>query len=193
MTFDGPIASLPAGRVQAAFGFEHRQAEIDDTPDPNSIASNLYNLTSAAPTRGEDNVNEVFAEIEVPLLADKRGANELTMNGSLRYTNYDSYGSDNTYKFGVMYSPIDWFSFRVTQGTSFRAPALFEQFQGATSGFLSQASDPCNNYWRQERPVAANCASEDPRSSGRSSRRAASACSVKAEPRPASKPRPPTT
>ena len=74
VTFDGPIASLPAGRVQAAFGFEHRDTEIDDTPDPNSIAGNLYNLTSATPTRGEDSVNEVFAEIEVPLLADKPGA-----------------------------------------------------------------------------------------------------------------------
>ena len=86
------------------------------------------------------------------------------MNGSLRYTDYDSYGSDNTYKFGVMYSPIDWFSVRVTQGTSFRAPALFEQFQGATSGFLSQAGDPCNNYGAKgANPVrAANCASEGP-------------------------------
>jgi outer membrane receptor protein involved in Fe transport len=162
VTFDGPVASLPAGRVQAAFGFEHREMEIDDTPDPNSIASNLYNLTSATPTRGDDSVNEIFTEIEVPLLADKPGARQLSVNGSLRYTDYDSYGSDNTYKFGVMYRPIEWFSVRVTQGTSFRAPALYEQFQGPTSGFLSQAWDPCNNWGAPGvNPVrAANCASE---------------------------------
>ena len=154
VTFDGPLASLPAGSLQAAFGIEYRQAEIDDTPDPNSISSNLYNLTSATPTRGKDNVSEVFTEIEVPLLAGVPGANELTFNGSLRYTDYDSYGSDNTYKVGLMYSPVDWFSVRVTQGTSFRAPALFEQFQGPTSGFLSQAMDPCNNYGAQERDGA---------------------------------------
>ena len=162
VTFDGPIASLPAGSVQAAFGFEHRQMEIDDTPDPNSIANNLYNLTSATPTRGDDQVNEIFTEIEVPLLADRPGARELSINGSLRYTDYDSYGSDDTYKFGVMYRPVDWFSLRVTQGTSFRAPALYEQFQGPTSGFLSQAGDPCNNWGAPGvNPVrATNCASE---------------------------------
>jgi outer membrane receptor protein involved in Fe transport len=148
--------------VQAAFGFEHRDAEIDDTPDPNSQSGNLYNFTTAAVTRGEDSVDEVFAEIEVPLLAGKPGARELTLNASTRYTDYDSYGSDNTYKLGLMYRPIDWFSVRVTQGTSFRAPALFEQFQGATSGFLSQQNDPCNNYGGANvNPVrATNCASE---------------------------------
>jgi outer membrane receptor protein involved in Fe transport len=163
VTFDGPVASLPAGEIQTAFGLEHRTAEIDDTPDPNSVASNLYNLTSAAPTRGEDEVIEAFTEIEIPLLAGMRAANELTFNGSFRYTDYDSYGSDTTYKAGLMYSPVDWISFRVTQGTSFRAPALYEQFQGATSGFLSQAMDPCNSYGASPNPVrVANCASELP-------------------------------
>jgi outer membrane receptor protein involved in Fe transport len=162
VTFDGPIATLPAGRVNAAFGYENRQMEIDDTPDPNSVANNLYNLTSATPTRGEDEVNEIFTEIEVPLLSNKPGAEELTINGSWRYTDYDSYGSDDTYKIGLMYRPVDWFSVRVTQGTSFRAPALYEQFQGPTSGFLSQQGDPCNNYGAPGvNPVrVTNCASE---------------------------------
>jgi outer membrane receptor protein involved in Fe transport len=160
-TFDGPIATLPAGRVQAVFGVEHRRAEIDDTPDPNSINANLYNLTSATPTRGKDKVNEVFTEIEVPLLSGKPGANDLRINGSWRYTDYDSYGSDDTYKFGFMWSPIEWVSLRYTRGTSFRAPALFEQFQGPTSGFLSQAGDPCNNWGVNPNPVRqANCAAE---------------------------------
>jgi len=163
VTFDGPLASLPAGPLQAAFGFEYRQAEIDDAPDPNSVANNLYSRASSAPTTGEDNVTEVFTEIEVPLLADKPGVTELTMNGSLRYTDYDSYGSDDTYKIGVMYRPIDWVSFRVTKGTSFRAPALYEQFQGASSGFQPASTDPCNNYGAPNvTPIrAANCASEN--------------------------------
>jgi iron complex outermembrane receptor protein len=162
-TFDGPLATLPAGRVQGVFGIEYRRAEIDDTPDPNSIAGNLYNLTSATPTRGKDNVKEVFTEIEVPLLSGARAAESLTVNGSWRYTDYDSYGSDDTYKLGLMYSPVDWVSLRVTRGTSFRAPALYEQFQGPTSGFLSQAGDPCNNYGASPNPTrVANCASELP-------------------------------
>ena len=43
--------------------------EIDDTPDANSIANNLYGFTASQPTRGKDSVSEVFGEIEVPLLS----------------------------------------------------------------------------------------------------------------------------
>ena len=70
-----------------------------------------------------------------------------------------------TYKLGLMYSPVKWASLRVTEGTSFRAPALYEQYQGATSGFLSQAIDPCNNYGAVQatNPTRfANCAAELP-------------------------------
>ncbi len=145
-TMDGPLARLPAGKLQGVFGLEHRRGEINDMPDPNSIAGNLYSLTSASPTVGEDYVTEAYTEIELPLLSKAPMAHELTANMSYRLTDYDSYGSDTTHKFGLVYSPSNWFSVRATSGTSFRAPALFEQFQGATSGFLSSTNDPCNNF-----------------------------------------------
>lgn len=143
---DGPVFTLPAGEVQAAMGFEHRSAEIDDQPPEDSVNGNLYNLTTAAPTVGDDSVNEVFGEIDVPLLANKPLAEELRLNMSARYTDYESYGEDTTYKVGLNYSPTDWLGFRTSYGTSFRAPALFEQYQGATTGFLSANSDPCYEY-----------------------------------------------
>jgi outer membrane receptor protein involved in Fe transport len=125
------------------------------------IASNLYNFTSATPTRGSDTVWELYGEAELPLLRGVRGAEELTLNVSGRYTDYESYGSDTTYKLGALYSPTKWLSFRASQGTSYRAPALFEQFLGATSGFLAASGDPCNNYATAAAPIRArNCASE---------------------------------
>ena len=161
---DGPLFTLPAGSVQAVLGLEHRQMEIDDQPDENSIAGNLYNLSSATPTKGEDEVTEIYTEIQVPILSGMAFAEDLTFNGSVRYTDYDSYGSDDTYKVGLIYSPVDWFSLRASRGTSYRAPALFEQFQGATSGFRSASLDPCNEYGAAgvNPNRAANCASELP-------------------------------
>jgi iron complex outermembrane recepter protein len=159
---DGPLFTLPAGKVQGVLGFEYRHQHIDDQPDPNSVANNLYNLTSSAPTVGSDAVKEVYAEVEVPLLRDLPLVNDLTFNGSYRYTDYDSYGGDSTYKAGLVYSPVKWLSLRATKGTSFRAPALFEQYQGATSGFLSSAGDPCNNYGVASAQRKANCALELP-------------------------------
>jgi iron complex outermembrane recepter protein len=161
-TIDGPLYNLPAGNLQGVLGLEYRASKINDAPDQNSIDGNLYNLSSAAPTVGKDNVTEVFTEVEVPVLADTANIKEFTLSGSYRLTDYDSYGSGTTYKYGFMLSPSDWLTFRGTVGTSFRAPALFEQFQGATSGFLSSNNDPCNNYDAAgvNPNRAVNCASE---------------------------------
>jgi iron complex outermembrane recepter protein len=159
---DGPLFDLPYGKLQGVFGIEHRRVEMNDRPDPNSVAGNLYNLTSAAPTKGKDNVTELFTELEVPILADLPFAQALSVNGSFRYTDYDSYGSDSTWKLGLLYSPVKWASLRASAGTSYRAPALFEQFQGATTGFLSQANDPCNDYGSKSAIRQANCSAVIP-------------------------------
>lgn len=160
---DGTLFEYADGKkVSAVFGLEYRYAEIDDTPPIDSQNRNLLNLTSATPTRGDDSVLEVFGELESTILEGISGVHELTLNVSGRFTDYDSYGSDWTYKVGGIYAPIEWFSLRATYGTSYRAPALFEQFQGPTTGFLNQSNDPCNDYTAPNRSDAlkANCASE---------------------------------
>ena len=159
---NGTLFQLQHGDVRGAVGAEYRRAEIDDTPSIDSQNGNLYNLSSAAPTRGKDSVWELYGEVEVPVLRGIQGAEELTFNLSGRYTDYESYGSDTTYKIGALYSPVRALTFRAAQGTSYRAPALFEQYVGATTGFLSAAGDPCNNYGAldQTSARARNCASE---------------------------------
>ena len=142
----GPLFSLPYGKVKGAFGVESRNNSIDDTPAADSIAGNLFNFTTSAPTRGSDRANDVFAEIEVPLLKNLPAIQELTLNASSRWSNYESYGSASTYKAGALWTPASWLTLRGTSGTSYRAPALYEQFLGATSGFVSSQNDPCNNW-----------------------------------------------
>jgi outer membrane receptor protein involved in Fe transport len=110
------------------------------------VNGNLYNLTSAGITRGKDAVRELFTEFEVPLLRGKPLAESLTVNLSGRYTDYNSYGSDRTYKFGFGYTPVKWLKIRGTKGSSFRAPALFEQYLSPTSGFYPGNVDPCSEY-----------------------------------------------
>lgn len=159
VTFDGPLFRLPGGNVQIAIGGEYRKSTIDDTPGIDSQNNNLFGFTSSSITRGKDSVKEVFGEIEVPLLADMPFIHRLSFNASGRYTDYQSYGSNETYKVGGQFAPTDFLSFRGSYGTSFRAPALFEQFLGATTGFQSQNNDPCNNYQNSTNEnVRANCA-----------------------------------
>lgn len=159
----GKLLDLPYGKLKGAFGVEVRQYSIDDTPSIDAQIGNLYNLTTSTPTRGKDKVIDTFAELDIPLLANLPAAHELTANVSGRWSNYDSYGSGSTYKAGLLWSPVKWMSLRATQGTSYRAPALYEQFLGATSGFLSSQGDPCNGWSNPTNTNAvrvANCRSE---------------------------------
>ena len=158
---DGPIFKLPAGDLKGAFGLEYRAARINDTPPLASQQANLYNLTAAALTRGADHVFEAYGELEAPIIANQPLIHELTLNVSGRFTDYHSYGVGWTYKASGVYAPTNWLSLRATYGTSYRAPALFEQFQGGTTGFFTGSIDPCNDY--QAHPgtnLFRNCQSE---------------------------------
>ncbi|WP_457418301.1 TonB-dependent receptor domain-containing protein [Roseateles sp. P5_E7] len=156
----GKLFKLPYGDLKGAFGAEFRKASIDDTPSEAMQNANIYNFTSGAPTRGSDQATDVFAELEVPLLKDVTMAKELTLNLSARRADYKSYGTGSTHKIGALWAPAGWISVRGTTGTSYRAPALFEQFVGATTGFLTASGDPCNDYTSKGAVRSANCASE---------------------------------
>ena len=127
-TIDGPLFALPGGDVQLVLGAEYRKQRIDDTPDANAQSGNLFGLTAAVPTRGSDNVKEVFAEVFVPLLADRPFFENLNLDASVRYTDYASYGSDTTYKVAGEWEFFKGFGIRGSYGTSYRAPALQNSF-----------------------------------------------------------------
>lgn len=160
-SLSGELFDLPAGPLAVALGGEWRKEEIDDTPGFNARNSNYWGQTTAGRTAGSDSVKELFGEAEVPLLRGWRLAESLTLDGSYRWTDYDSYGDDSTYKTGVNWQITPEYRLRATKGTSFRAPALYEMFLSNQSGFLSQTSiDPCQatNLVSQTNPIIiANC------------------------------------
>jgi iron complex outermembrane receptor protein len=156
----GDIGTLPAGDVSLAIGVEYRDYSIDDQPDEASQAGDLWNTSSALVTKGQDHVSELFAEIELPLLAGKPGAEEVTLNLSRRHFDYKSYGSDSVWKAGLNWQIIPALRLRATEGTSYRAPALYELFLGDQTGFLDQLSiDPCIDWGNSSNAnIQANCA-----------------------------------
>ncbi len=156
----GPLFKLPGGDLSLALGAEYRSNSINDQPGADSINGNMLNYSSATPTVGSDRVWELFGEIYAPLLSDVPFAYRLAFDASARYTNYRSYGSNTTYKFQGEYRPVKAIGFRASYGTSYRAPALAEQYVGATSGFLGASSDPCDDYRSSSNPIIVqNCAS----------------------------------
>jgi iron complex outermembrane receptor protein len=158
-SINGNLFALPAGDVGFVFGVEGRKDSIDDIPGANARLGNLWGSTSAGRTKGSDEVKEAYTEFEVPLLADLPGVKRLTFNGSFRWTDYDSYGDDTTYKAGLNWQVIDSVRIRGSYGTSFRAPALYELFLANQTGFSAQSSvDPCLNWDTSSNPsLQKNC------------------------------------
>ncbi len=143
----GDVWQAPYGMIAGALGFEIRRDEIDDTPAFNARNNNLWGQTSAGRTAGDDSVAEVFAEVSIPILAGMKFAEDLSIDASTRYTNYDSYGDGSTYKLGLNYQITPEYRVRGTTGTSFRAPALFELYLANQTGFLNQNQiDPCVSW-----------------------------------------------
>lgn len=140
------LFTLPAGDVGAAFGAQLRREEIDDSPGPQAILRNTALFTTAGRTAGSDTILESFAELDVPLLRDLPLAHEVNLNVSGRLSNYDSYGRSSTYKAGLNWAFTPEVRARTSYGTSFRAPALYEQFLGAQVGYSGQTIDPCYDY-----------------------------------------------
>lgn len=163
----GDLFKLPAGPVGAAFGFAYRHDEINDTPGPITLAGNIWGSSTSGITAGKDKTKEVYGELSVPILKDMFLARSVDLSLSGRYTDVDSYGSDQTYKIGLNWQLIPSVRLRATKGTSFRAPALFELYKNAETSFLSQRSvDPCIRWAANlaagtlPQYVANNCAAD---------------------------------
>jgi iron complex outermembrane recepter protein len=145
----GDVFQIPgaADAVKANIGVYYRKYEINDVPGPESLRNNIALSTIAGITKGEDAVREAYIEVNAPLLAKKPLVESLSVIGAYRYTDYDSYDTNSTWK-----ATLDWkitpeFRFVAIAGTSYRAPALFELFLGDQTGFLAQGSiDPCIQY-----------------------------------------------
>jgi iron complex outermembrane receptor protein len=156
----GDLFQLPSGFVGAAVGAEYRDYSINDVPDALSQSGDSWGLTSATVTKGSNNVSEVFGEIEVPILSGMTGIESLTFNGSARYFDYDKGGDDTVWKAGLNWVVVPSLRLRATVGTSYRAPALFEQYLGDQTGFGSQGVDPCIDWGESTNEfVRRNCES----------------------------------
>ena len=140
----GDIFELPAGAVAFGFGAEHRNDDIASIPDAVAREGLFFGFFSDGGATGSKDTDELFAEVELPLLAGVKGFEELTLNMSTRYTDDEIYGSNSTESFKLGWRPVESLLIRGTFGTSFRAPNLRELYLQAQSGFGS-IFDECFN------------------------------------------------
>ena len=143
----GDLATLPAGNIGFAAGFEYRDQEGQFNADPIAERAETAGIPSAS-TRGEFDVSELYGELNIPLIADAPGAKLLEANVAVRYSDYSTSGDESTYKAGLLWQVSDSVSLRGSVSTGFRAPGIGELFGGAAREDFT-FSDPCADFLGQ--------------------------------------------
>jgi len=133
----GPLFSLPAGQVQAAFGYAYRHESQNNQPDVKLLAGEILNYGSTE-VDGARSVNAVYGELEIPLLKT------LTANAAIREEKYSDFGSNLSPKISLRYQPIDMLTLRGSYSLGFQAPALPEISHSSATYFttVTDSNDP---------------------------------------------------
>ncbi len=135
----GDLLNLWAGPLAIAAGVERRERDGYYQPDPLTVAGD-YNGVPSLPTRGSFEVNEVYLEGNLPLLAS--AASQLDLSAALRYSDYSGASGESTARAGFRWQFGDNLLLRGTIAEGFRAPSIGELF-GAASRFDAFLVDPC--------------------------------------------------
>ena len=98
---------LPAGPVGFAVGAEYRSEEAESVFDELTAAGATFQ-NAIQPFHPPDlTVREVFAELRVPVLRERRAAYELTLEGAGRFSDYNNATDQvSAYNLGLIYAPV---------------------------------------------------------------------------------------
>jgi outer membrane receptor protein involved in Fe transport len=147
-TLEGPIFRLPGGDLRFAVGADYRVWDFVFNPDSTFVTNDSLSYGSITPASGRQKVSEVFGELLVPILKDLPFVKELSLDLGYRYSHYNQFGNNSTWKIDGSWAPSDFLRFRGGYSRAIRAPSLANLY-GPTSvgqlniGTLPNAGDPC--------------------------------------------------
>lgn len=132
-----------AGPISSAFGVEYREESLDAVADPDSQAG-LWQTSNRKALKGSYDVQEIYAELAVPLLNEVSFADAVDLSLAARSTDYSSSGEVTTWKAGVTWVVNDALRFRVTKSRDIRAGNLGELFT-PTAVAIANINNPKTN------------------------------------------------
>ncbi len=153
---NGDLFRLPAGAVSFAGGVTYREEKGWRNPDPLTVAG-IANNNQQSPISGATKAKEAYFELSVPVLSNAPFFRALTVDGAVRYSDYDLFDADWNYKLSADWMIVDGLRVRGTYGTGFRVPNVPELFGGVSEGNLT-TTDPCSRYSTSTNTIlVANC------------------------------------
>lgn len=123
-----------AGSLGWAAGFEHRSENGRFSPDE-FMAEGLTTSGASPAQEGGFVVSEFYLEMNMPVTDD------LTVDASLRYSDYNTVDDTTNFKIGVDYQVLEWAKLRGGFSTGFRAPNISEINQ------VEEADNPVVENW----------------------------------------------
>ncbi|MDG2278431.1 MAG: TonB-dependent receptor, partial [Pseudomonadales bacterium] len=131
----GEVFELPGGTAGLAVGFQNRN-EIREAARTNFQRGAWQGfLTPRLGGKGARSIDAYFAEMYLPL------TDQIDMQLAIRQEDYGDVDSTDP-KIAVKYAPLDQLSFRVSWGTSFRAPSLFHAVGNDRESTVTEIQDP---------------------------------------------------
>ncbi len=151
---------LPGGPIGFAIGAEYRSEDAYSAFDPLTVSGATFLNAIGAFDPPKQEVREIFGEVRLPLLADLPFVEELTVEGAVRYSDYNTASKGVwAYNGGIVYSPVRDVRFRAAYGRAVRAPNIGDLFSTASQTFLNGLVDPCSQTVINDNPNRVrNCA-----------------------------------
>lgn len=142
LNFSGQPLDLWAGSLGVAFGLEYREEYARSEFDALTQAG--LNAGNAIPsTEGSFDVLEEYLEVNLPLLNGVRFADKLDFRGAIRFSDYSTVGSTQSWNAGLEWSPIPSLRFRAIRAESVRAPNINELYSPPSQDYPTGLQDPC--------------------------------------------------
>jgi outer membrane receptor protein involved in Fe transport len=154
------LFELPGGPIGFAIGAEYRKedafSDLDDVTQ--SGATFLNSAATFDPPSVE--IKEGFGELRIPLLRDLPFAQELSVEGAARYSDYGgTVGGVWAYNVGGIWAPVSDLRIRAGYARSVRAPNLGDLFSTRSETFANGLIDPCSQNVINDNPNRVrNCA-----------------------------------
>jgi iron complex outermembrane recepter protein len=134
-------------KVEVAFGGEMRKESLFVAPD--YIRAQGLGAGAGGPTNpvdGSYQTNEAFTEIRVPLVQDRSGLQDLSLELGYRFANYKASGegakNNSSWKAMLSWAPVQGFRMRGGMNRAVRAPNVQELFAPQGLG-LGGSEDIC--------------------------------------------------
>jgi outer membrane receptor protein involved in Fe transport len=133
--------------VQWVLGAEYRREKGSLTRDPTRAMD--FDFVTGEPFAshigGIYEAREMFAEAQIPLLADRPWAKEVTLNVGLRWSDFSTSDQATTSQAGLRWRMTEELALRANYAEIFRAPAIAEIYDPRLSFEGYWDFDPCGN------------------------------------------------